>query len=44
MHDYVTLAEGVVVDFGDFGAHFWPPLHGIGTPGSVFWTKFRSGF
>ena len=33
-------AVGVV----DFGTHFWPPLHGIGTPGSGFWTKFRSGF
>ena len=24
----------------DFGAHFWPPLHGIGIPGCVFWTQF----
>ena len=35
-----TALVGVV----DFGAHFWPPLHGIGIPGSGFWTKFRSGF
>ena len=26
------------------GVIFDAPLRGIGTPGSVFWTKFRSGF
>ena len=34
-----TALVGVV----DFGTHFGPPLHGIGIPGSVFCTKFRSG-
>ena len=32
-----TLTRGV-------GVIFDAPLRGIGTPGSVFWTKIRSGF
>ena len=32
MHSYVTPADDAP---RGFGAHFWPPLHGIGTPGSV---------
>ena len=27
-----------------FGAHFWPPLHGIGRPGCGFWTQFSNDF
>ena len=35
MHSYVTLADDAP---RGFGALFWPPLHGIGTPGSGFRT------
>ena len=31
-----------LAEWDDFGAHFWPPLPGIGKPGSDIWTKFRS--
>ena len=41
MHSYVTPADDAP---RGFGAHFWPPLHGIGTPGSGFRTKFRCDF
>ena len=41
MHSYVTPADDAP---RGFGAHFWPPLHGIGTPGSVFGRNFGAVF
>ena len=41
LHSYVTLGEGAP---RGVGVIFDAPLRGIGTPGSVFWTKIRSVF